>query len=330
MSAVVNGTGGGAVVNGSGGGLPSDPLTVSHGGTGATTASDARTNLGVTVGPAIGTGTYAARPASPAVGDWYAVTLGVRKGSVYRCDVASSWTLVRIDYPGTVRPLYRYDSERLEGRTTVGAWVDEENGNTLAPAGNRTAAVTVSTHSASGLPQATWGASSAPLRAANPGPLMARARSVLVMAHSSIATNAAMIGWGGTGSNAGMWITTATNLAIWWGGAVTTAGSVAVPTNTTPRAFLLTYDGTTAAISLCAIAASPSWSTSGSGAITPATAGILAATYVPSLIVGADDSATFATDPWQGVALWIGVYDVALDSTQRDAIVAALATRYGL
>lgn len=64
-------------------------------------------------GPTIDTGTYAARPASPAVGDSYTVTSGVRRGSVYRCDVAGTWDLANIAVPQLGGAVAIFDGETL-------------------------------------------------------------------------------------------------------------------------------------------------------------------------------------------------------------------------
>jgi hypothetical protein len=66
-------------------------------------------------GPTIGTGTYAARPASPTEGDTYTVTSGVRRGSVYRCDVAGIWTLLTVAVPQLSACVAIFDSEDMHG-----------------------------------------------------------------------------------------------------------------------------------------------------------------------------------------------------------------------
>jgi hypothetical protein len=63
-------------------------------------------------GPAIGTGTYAERPASPTEGDTYTVTSGVRRGSVYRCEVAGIWTLLTVALPQLAACVGLFDGER--------------------------------------------------------------------------------------------------------------------------------------------------------------------------------------------------------------------------
>lgn len=281
-------------------------------------------------GPTIGTGTYASRPGSCAEGDSYRVTSGKRLGSAYSCTATNTWALSRIAYPGSVRPLYRYDGESLEGRSTVVAWPDLENGNTLTTAGNRAGAVTVATNATSGLPVAVWGSTSGALRAA-PGPLQSRARSTLVVIYSASTTGTqTILGWGGTTSGIGWWLSSSgSSFLVWAGGAQTWTGG-SVPTTTTPLVVLLTHSGTAFTLSTATLATSPSWSAAiGSTSNTPTTSGILAATYVPSLIVGADDSATFATDPWQGTLAWAGVYDADITAS-RDSVVTDLATRLGL
>lgn len=76
--------------------------------------------------PAIGSGTYAARPASPTVGDSYTVTSGVRRGSVYRCDVAGAWSLVTVNVTQLGACVGLFDSERAVGRSGAGAsrWIN--------------------------------------------------------------------------------------------------------------------------------------------------------------------------------------------------------------
>lgn len=51
------------------------------------------------VAAGVATGTYAARPASPTIGNAYLVTSGVRKGSLYRCACAGVWSLASIVLP---------------------------------------------------------------------------------------------------------------------------------------------------------------------------------------------------------------------------------------
>lgn len=281
-------------------------------------------------GATVGTGTYAARPATCAEGDSYRVTSGKRLGSAYACTAANTWALSRIAYPGSVRPLYRYDGESLEGRASVVAWPDLENGNTLTSAGNRAGSVTVDTNATSGLPVAVWGSTSGALRA-SPGPLQARARSLLLVVYSADTTGTRILaGWGGTTSGIGWWLgTSTTSILLWVGGGVTWTGGT-TPSTTTPVAILATYTGTHVAVATATLATSPSWSTAvASSASTLTTSGILGGTYVPSLIIGADDSATFATDPWQGTLIWAGVYDSDVTAS-RDGIVSDLATREGL
>ena len=63
----------------------------------------------------ISTGTYAARPASPTVGDRYLVTSGVRKGSLYQCTCAGVWSLASIVLPDGLSSscVALFDSEDL-------------------------------------------------------------------------------------------------------------------------------------------------------------------------------------------------------------------------
>jgi hypothetical protein len=89
----------------------------------AADAAAARAALGVAGAPT--SGTLAARPASPAAGDAYAVTSGDASGDRYQCFVAGSWSLVSYD--------------RLVG---VGApylqWLLDEAAGTYAQTGSAT------------------------------------------------------------------------------------------------------------------------------------------------------------------------------------------------
>lgn len=282
-------------------------------------------------GATIGSGTYASRPATCAEGDSYRVTSGKRLGSAYACTAANTWSLSRIAYPGSVRPLYRWDPERLEGDTVVTSWPEEERGNALGPAGNLTAAVTTATNATSGLPVAVWSGSSGALRAVHPGPLQARARSLLLVAYSCDTSGTRMLaGWGGTASNAGWWLgTTGASYLMWVGGGASYTGGTA-PSSTTPAVVLATYTGSALAVTSATLATSPSWSTVvATTSVSLSTSGILAGTYVPALIFGADDSATYSTDPGQYTLAWAAVYSGDITAS-RDAIVAGIAERLGL
>jgi len=67
-------------------------------------------------------GTLAARPASPAAGDTYAVTSGAGTGDVYGCDLAGAWRLLR----ASARPLdanhvYAWRCDDAAGSTSIAA-----------------------------------------------------------------------------------------------------------------------------------------------------------------------------------------------------------------
>ena len=66
-----------------------------------------------------GSGTLAARPASPAAGDTYAITSGTASGDRYACHVAGAWTLVA------------YDRVRLDETPYLWWRLDEASGNAI-------------------------------------------------------------------------------------------------------------------------------------------------------------------------------------------------------
>ena len=91
----------------------------------AADATAARAALGVVAG-SYGSGTLAARPASPAAGDTYAVTSGVATGDRYACFVATVWTLVSYDR-----------SLLLPGTTPWAHWPLDEASGTFASVGSQ-------------------------------------------------------------------------------------------------------------------------------------------------------------------------------------------------
>jgi hypothetical protein len=77
------------------------------------------------VAAGVATGTYAARPASPTIGNAYLVTSGVRKGSLYRCTCAGYWFLDAIVLPPELQTgLVLYvDGEDLLG-PGINRWIN--------------------------------------------------------------------------------------------------------------------------------------------------------------------------------------------------------------
>lgn len=66
-----------------------------------------------------GSGTLAARPASPGAGDTYAVTSGAASGDRYQCIVAGTWILVDYDAIGSFAPTLRWKLDESSGTTAV-------------------------------------------------------------------------------------------------------------------------------------------------------------------------------------------------------------------
>lgn len=91
----------------------------------AADAAAVRAALGV-VASTHGSGTLAARPASPAAGDTYVVTSGVATGDQYECLVAGTWTLVSYDR-----------SLLLPGTTPWAHWPLNEASGTFASVGSQ-------------------------------------------------------------------------------------------------------------------------------------------------------------------------------------------------
>lgn len=98
MSGLDPNAGGALVVPGSGGATLSDATPAALGTAAAGVSTSASRADHVHAAPAAGgtygSGTLAARPASPAAGDTYAVTSGVAAGDRYACFVAGAWALL--------------------------------------------------------------------------------------------------------------------------------------------------------------------------------------------------------------------------------------------
>ena len=98
MSGLDPNAGGALVVPGSGGATLSDATPAALGTAAAGVSASASRADHVHEAPAAGgtygSGTLAARPASPAAGDTYEVTTGAASGDRYACFVAAAWTLV--------------------------------------------------------------------------------------------------------------------------------------------------------------------------------------------------------------------------------------------
>ena len=79
-----------------------------------------------------GSGTYAARPATPAAGDTYLVTSGQRMGSLYHCRVAGQWLLV--DIKTGLADSAIYDVENVPASGSLRWWPPVRSNRNAAPA----------------------------------------------------------------------------------------------------------------------------------------------------------------------------------------------------
>lgn len=157
-------------------------------------------------GPAAGSGVYASRPGTCAIGDSYTVTSGQRVGSRYRCALTDTWELERVLAPTTVAPSLQWDAERvgeLGAAAQVVAWRDERASAVLSLASNRSAAPTVGSASFGSIAPVAWGANSGSLRSIATGPTQAMPRTlIVVLASVDGSADRAWVGWGGSGGTA--------------------------------------------------------------------------------------------------------------------------------
>lgn len=301
-------------------------------------ASQARTLLGITAGPIAGSGTFAARPASPALGDTYRVTSGARLGSIYRCTTAGSWTLDRIDWDLVcgVRPMMAYDAEDLLYAVggTVTRWRERQQGADLgvlgAPAGTIAGLDGASSWGSTACAEWNDAGTSPRLRATVPGPLHTAARSLVIVASSLAASDTQALGGWGTGVATG----SAFNLMGRVGASLTgvscyaldTNGSGSTPTSDTPTVLVAQYDGANIALYQATITSgTPSWTTS----IAPTAA---------ALVTGQRDadgpftlggySAVGVGYPTRGRIHGAMVFGHALSSGERDALCNGLYARW--
>lgn len=290
-------------------------------------------------GTVAGSGTFASRPATPALGDVYLVTSGARLGSIYRCLTAGSWTLDAIDWELVcgVRPMLAYDAEDLLAFVggTVTRWRERQMGATLgvlgAPGG--TIAGLAGGSSWGSLACAEWNdaATSPRLRGTVPGPLSTAARTLVVVASSLSSSGAqGLAGWGAgvsTGSAFNL-IGRAPSSAVTglYHYALDTNGSGATPTSDTPEVLVATYDGANHALFQATITAgTPSWTTS-------------IASAAAALVTGTRDAdgpltlggycATGVSYPLKGRIHGCLVFPWALSGGERDALNNGLYARW--
>ncbi len=303
-------------------------------------------------GPVAGSGTYASRPASPSLGDTYTVTSGARTGSVYRCDVAGAWVLSRVlplISTATAAELLAFDAESILDVVgqSLAAWPEARGRVVLTQANTATvtAAKQVAATAASwgGLPFAQWPSSGAtPVILGAPatgGPSGDAPRTFVVLVSSvpawaasgSVAQNVG--GWG-IGSNAAFTIRVNANASNVTGLSfygTDPAGSGAYPSSSTPTLLYAVYTGTQYALYQTPV---DSASESTSVALTTlslvtSSGGAPGGIQTPfGLVLGAH-SWNRASEFFRGRLHGAWIYDRALDATAREALRAALATRYG-
>lgn len=235
--------------------LPEGDWPVASGGSESGAASDHAAAVRARIGVAgAGSGTYAARPTSPSVGDLYVVTSGARMGSVYRAVSTTRWDLERVTSPVSGE-LLQLDAERFDGSTT-GAWVTSWPSETgpVGTAISQSNLHTVLADAAGGLPGVLFGSTAQGIRVPFMGPTGASPRALAMVVSRVIAEGnpyAHLGGWGSSSAGTLFALTVRTggsNVvgAHWWGSAL--ASSTAPATGTTPSLYLLQYDGTTASL----------------------------------------------------------------------------------
>ena len=130
LSGLVGSVLGEAIVGDGGGSVQQTSADVS-GFLAAADAPAARAAIGVAGAPT--SGTLAARPASPAAGDAYAVTSGVAEGDRYQCFVAGAWSLASYDpVAGAATPYLQW---LLDETTSVYAQTGSATGGDLTVTG---------------------------------------------------------------------------------------------------------------------------------------------------------------------------------------------------
>lgn len=308
-------------------GTPTQVLTVSDSGVPVW-----RTPTASAAGPTAGSGTYAARPATPALGDSYTVTSGARTGSVYRCASAGVWTLAEILAPTAVVPSLRWDPERLEPNQggVLLSWRDEQVSAVLAGQSLGAVSPTILSAATAGwgaLPVASWAANAGTLLCPSQGPTWALPRTlVLVVSSVSTAATRVIAGWGRAASTLGVFsVTTAaagTGFSLYGYDPV---GTGPTPTTSSATIIVATFNGTHVRLRQAPLV---------SGTLTwveslASTAAALTTSGNPSgIVVGArpDNGTTY---PFQGRVHTIVVYDSVLSDGAMESVGTALAARLG-
>lgn len=280
-------------------------------------------------GPAIGTGTYAARPASPTEGDSYTVTSGVRRGSVYRCEVAGTWSLVTVALPQLGACVGLFDGERGAERagSLLRRWVN------LSPRGRGydltwmqlNAPQPVTAVGATGLLAYDTTGTLTAVRGVLPTAVASGARTVAVLCRPTGPFNGdngnpnfnVIAGWG-AGVTAGAFdICARANYVDTWGlhyvGSANESATSCV--EVAPVVVVATYDGTNARIYR---------------------EGTLIHTHTVALTGNGADGyfgvmcSYSGGEPAAGLLHFAGAWDIALDAGEITTLTALLRERYGL
>lgn len=270
----------------------------------------------------VGSGTYASRPASPAVGDLYTVTSGARIGSVYACRIAGSWELERVAPPPGVAPGFYLDAERFDGVASgmpVIVWPGEVNG-IGAQALSTFPAITVLPSAGGGQPGVSFAATNSGLRVAWRGASGSSTRWIaLVLSRitTSSSTFDCLFGYGtNSGSALFAGYSRYNNSNVYAAGffAAQVTSSTAPDTGTTPQVLLWQHTGGTTTIYR-------NGSSIASGAVSLST-GTTYPLTIGANILGSEPSAVTIQAVLGG--------DTALDSTAIAAIQARAQARFGV
>lgn len=288
-----------------------------------TTASGALVLATPSGGPTIGSGTYAARPASPTVGDSYTVTSGARRGSVYRCDVAGAWSLVTLAVPQLGACVAIFDGEHGVGRvgSVLNRWVNiapRGRSYDLTYPGTGNAPQPLAASAVSGLLVEDTSGTTTTLRTILPSPTAAGARTIaaLVRPTGYAGINSRVVEWGTTTTGAAIALATRIGYVDFWTADFqgSPLASAVASTEAGMVVLVATYDGTTARLYR---------------------EGVEIASGARTLVNGADAYLSVmcgvaAGDVTPGILGFAGAWDAALSAGEVTTLTSLLRERYGL
>lgn len=273
--------------------------------------------------PTIGSGTYAARPASPSVGDSYTVTSGARRGSVYRCDVAGSWSLVTLAVPQLGACVAIFDGEHGVGRvgSVLNRWVNlapRGRGYDLTYPGTGNAPQPLAASAVSGLLLEDTSSTTTPLRTILPSATATGARTIAALVrptgYAGITTR--VMEWGTSGALASIGLCSRESYVDKW--IADFRGSPLASTVDSIEAGLVvavaTYDGTTVRLYRegTEIASGARTLANGADAYLAVMSGVSADAAQP------------------GTLAFAGAWDAALSAGEVSTLTSLLRERYGL